>query len=325
MRMFKHFFGPMLLTLALAFSSAVQAQAPYPNKPIRFVVTISPGGAPDIAARLIGAKIAEQTGQPVVVENRTGANGNIGADYVAKAEPDGYTLLVAQDSLITINPHLYRSLPFDALKDLAPVASMVSNEFVLSINPSVPATTFKEFIDVARKANPPLNYASAGNGSQHQLAMEMLMKRAGIKLVHVPYRGGSPATAATVAGDTQVMFAGSSSAPMIAAGKLRALAVASPTRSKNFPNLPTIADTYPGYDISIWIGLFAPAGTPEPVLQRLRAEMKTALASPELQDKLNKLGGMGTMSTTPEQFKALIRSDDDKYGKVVRDVGIKLQ
>jgi tripartite-type tricarboxylate transporter receptor subunit TctC len=314
-----------LLALALPFAIPVHAQAPYPNKPIRFVVTIPPGGAPDVAARLIGAKLAEQMGQSVVVDNRTGANGNIGADSVAKAEPDGYTLLVGQDSLITVNPHLYPKLPFNSLKDLVPVASMVANEFVLSVNPSVPAKTFQEFIELARKANPPLNYASGGNGSQHQLAMELLMRRAGIKLAHIPYRGGSPATAATVAGETQVMFAGSSTAPMIAAGKLRALAVTGPTRSKAFPDLPPIADTYPGYEVSIWIGLFAPAGTPEPVLQRLRAEMKTALASPDLQAALNKAGGLSVMNSTLDEFTTVIKSDYDKYGKLVRDAGIKLE
>ena len=325
MKSLRHVFSISLLALAPAFATVAHAQASYPNKPIRFVVAIPPGGAPDIAARLIGAKIAEQTGQSVIVDNRTGANGIIGADSVAKAEPDGYTLLVAQDSLITVNPHLYAKLPFNPLKDLIPVASMASNEFVLSVNPSVPAHTFREFIEVARKANPPLNYASGGNGSQHQLAMELLMKRAGIKLAHVPYRGGSPAMAATVAGDTQVMFAGSSTAPMIAAGKLRALAVTGSKRSKDFPDLPPIADTYPGYEVSIWIGLFAPAGTPEPVLRRLRAEMKVALASPELQAKLNKAGGLGPMSTTIQEFEAVIKTDYDKYGKLVRDVGIKLE
>ena len=321
----KRFFGLWLLALVPAFGTGAQAQTPYPNKPIRFVVAIPPGGAPDVAARLVGGKIAEQMGQSVVIDNRSGANGNIGADSVAKAEPDGYTLLVAQDSLITVNPHLYARMPFNALKDLVPVASMASNEFVLSVNPSVPAHTFQEFIEVARKANPPLNYASGGNGSQHQLAMEMLMKRAGIKLAHVPYRGGSPAMAATVAGETQVMFAGSSTAQMIAAGKLRALAVTGATRSNNFPDLPPIAQFYPGYEVSIWIGLFAPAGTPEPVLQRLRAEMKTALASPELQAKLNKAGGLSAMSLPIEEFRALIKSDHDKYGKLVREVGIKLE
>ncbi len=325
MKISRQFICLSLIALAPAFAAAVHAQVPYPNKPIRFVVTIPPGGAPDVAARLIGAKMAEQMGQAVVIDNRTGANGNIAADSVAKAEPDGYTLLVGQDSLITVNPHLYVKLPFNSLNDLVPVASMVGNEFVLSVNPSVPAKTFQEFIELARNANPPLNYASGGNGSQHQLAMELLMRRAGIKLAHIPYRGGTPATAATVAGETQVMFAGSSTAPMIAAGKLRALAVTGKTRSKAFPDLPPIADTYPGYEVSIWIGLFAPAGTPEPVLQRLRTEMKTALASPELQAQLNKAGGLSAASMSIEDFTALIKSDYDKYGKLVRDAGIKLE
>jgi tripartite-type tricarboxylate transporter receptor subunit TctC len=324
MKTLRQFLGLWLMAIGPAFIGAVQAQAPYPSKPIRFVVTIPPGGAPDIAARLIGGRLAEQMGQPVVIDNRTGANGNIGADSVAKADPDGYTLLVAQDSLITVNPHLYAKLPFNSMKDLVPVASMVSNEFVLSVNPSLPVKTFQEFIELARKANPPLNYASGGNGSQHQLAMELLMRRAAIKLAHIPYRGGTPATAATVAGETQVMFAGSSTAPMIAAGKLRALAVTGSTRSKSFPDLPPIADTYPGYEVSIWIGLFAPAGTPETVLQRLRAEMKIVLTSPELQAQLNKAGGLSATSTSIEDFSALIKSDYDKYGKLVRDAGIKL-
>ncbi|MEO7242069.1 MAG: tripartite tricarboxylate transporter substrate binding protein [Variovorax sp.] len=323
---FQHLFvGAAVVITAVAGNFANAQTASYPTKAIRWVVPIPPGGAPDVVARLIGAKFSEQIGQPVVVDNRTGANGNIAADLVAKADPDGYTLLIGQDSLITVNPHLYAKMPFDALKDLVPVASLASNEFVLSVNPSVPAKTFKEFIDYARKADPPLNFASGGNGSQHQLAMEMLMQRADIKLTHIPYRGGTPATVATVAGDTQVMFAGSSTAPQIAAGKLRALAVTGATHSKNFPDLPPIADIYPGYEVSIWIGLFAPAGTPDAVLQKLRAEIKVALASPELQAKLSKAGGLSAMSTTPEAFKALIQSDYYKYGKLVRDVGIKLE
>ena len=258
------------------------AWAQYPAKPIRIIVPIPPGGAPDVTARVVGAKLAEQMGQSVVIENRAGSNGNIAGDLVAKSAPDGYTLLLGQDSLIAVNPHLYGKMPFDTLKDLVPVASLSSNEFVLSVNPSVPVKTFAEFIDYARRANPPLAYASGGNGSQHHLAMEMLKQRSGINVTHIPFKGGAPATMATVAGDTLVMFAGSSTAPQIHAGKLRALAVTGARRSNAFPDLPPIADFYPGYEVSIWLGLFAPAGTPEPVLERLRAEVKEALASPEV-------------------------------------------
>ncbi len=325
MKTLKQILGLSLLALAPTLGTAVHAQAPYPNRAIRFVVPLAPGGAVDIVTRLIGAKISEQIGQSVVADNRTGASGNIGAALVAKADPDGYTLLVTGDFVITINPHLYAKMPFNALKDLVPVATMTSNELMLAVNPSVPAKTLQEFIEYARKANPPLAYASIGHGSGHHLAMEMLMKRAGINLTHIPYRGGAPAMVATVAGDTQVMFGGASIAPQITAGKLRALAVTGTTRSMNYPDLPPIADFYPGYEVTNWIGLFAPAGTPEPVLQRLRAEMKVALVSPELQAKINKAGGMNVMSTTVEAFSALIKSDYDKYGKLVRDLGITLE
>jgi tripartite-type tricarboxylate transporter receptor subunit TctC len=315
----------LAFALALPCAGGAALAADFPTKAIKIVVPYAPGGGADAVARIVARRVSDNTGYHFVVENKGGAGAILGTEQVAKAEPDGYTLLVGQDSLITVNPHLYPKLPFNSLKDLVPVASMVANEFVLSVNPSVPAKTFQEFIELARKANPPLNYASGGNGSQHQLAMELLMRRAGIKLAHIPYRGGSPATAATVAGETQVMFAGSSTAPMIAAGKLRALAVTGPTRSKAFPDLPPIADTYPGYEVSIWIGLFAPAGTPEPVLQRLRAEMKTALASPDLQAALNKAGGLSVMNSTLDEFTTVIKSDYDKYGKLVRDAGIKLE
>jgi tripartite-type tricarboxylate transporter receptor subunit TctC len=310
--------------IAILATFAALASAQYPSKPIHLVVPIPPGGAPDVAARVVGARLAQQMGQAVAIENRTGSNGNIAGDSVAKAAPDGYTLLLAQDSLIVVNPHIYANMPFDTLKDLVPVASVALNDFVLSINPSVPAKTFAQFIEYAKKADPPLAYASAGNGSQHHLAMELLRQRAGISLIHVPYRGGAPATIATIAGDTQVMFAGSSTLPQIHAGKLRALAVAGTRRSSEFPDLPLIADFYPGYEVTIWLGLFAPAGTPEPVLKRLRAEVKSALASPEVRAQLKSAGGMSAFDTSPEDFAALVRRDYDKYGKIVRDLRIKV-
>ena len=310
--------------LALLAMLAGLAGAQYPTKPLRIVVPIPPGGAPDVAARIIGEALARQVGQAVVIDNRTGSNGNIAGDGVAKAAPDGYTLLLAQDSLITVNPHIYGKMLFDTLKDLVPVASVALNEFVLSVNPSVPARTFAQFIEFARKANPPLAYASAGNGSQHHLAMEMLQQRAGITLNHIPYRGGAPATIATIAGDTQVMFAGSSTLPQINAGKLRALAAAGMHRSREFPDLPLIADSYPGYEVTIWLGLFAPAGTPEPVLKRLRAEVKGALASADVKAKLKSAGGMSAFDSTAEEFAALVRRDYDRYGKVVREIGVKV-
>jgi tripartite-type tricarboxylate transporter receptor subunit TctC len=299
------------------------ATAQYPARPIRIVVTIPPGGAPDITARLVGQKVSESIGQPVVVENRPGANGNTAADLVAKSPADGYTLLLAADSLIAVNPHLYARMPIDTLKDLAPVASLVANQFVLSVNPSLPVKSFQEFVDYARKANPPLNYASGGNGSQHQLTMEMLKARAGINLVHVPYRGGAPATTATMAGEVAAMFAGTSTAPQIKAGRLRALAVSGTKRSTAFPELPTIAEFYPGFENSIWLGLFGPAGMPREVLEKLRIEIRKALELPEIREKLHAAGGLEPLVTTPEEFAALIRRDYDRFGKLIKEVGIK--
>jgi len=307
--------------LGLAFSVAALAQ--YPQRPIKIVVTIPPGGAPDIAARIVGQKLAEGFGQPVVIENRPGANGNTAAGEVARAAPDGYTLILAADSLVAINPHLYSKMPLDTLKDLAPVASLVSNQFVLSVNPALPVKTLAEFVELARKASPPLHYASGGNGSQHQLTMEMLKRRAGFEMVHVPYRGGAPATTATVAGEVAAMFAGTSTAPQIKAGRLRALAVAGAKRSFAFPELPTIAESYPGFENSIWLGLFGPAGMADEVLSRLRAEIHRILLSPETKEKLNNAGSLEPLITTPEEFAALIRRDYEKYGKVIRDVGVK--
>jgi len=311
----------VLFVLAAAFSAAVSGQ--YPARTIKIVVTIPPGGAPDIAARVVGQKLSESFGQPVVIENRPGANGNTAAGEVARAPADGYTLLLGADSLITINPHLYARMPLDTLKDLAPVATLVSNQFVLSVNPSLPVKSFSEFIEFARKSNPPLHYASGGNGSQHQLTMELLKARAGINLVHVPYRGGAPATTATMAGEVAAMFAGTSTAPQIKAGRLRALATSGSRRSSAFPELPTIAEFYPGFENSIWLGLFGPAGLPEEVLNRLRSETKRALELPEVRDRLHTAGGLEPLVTSPEQFAALIRRDYERFGKLIRQVGIK--
>jgi tripartite-type tricarboxylate transporter receptor subunit TctC len=313
-----------IVSVALAALFAAPALAQYPARPVRMIVSIPPGGAPDIAARVLGQKLSESIGQQVVVDNRPGSNGNIAAEIVAKSAPDGYTLGLFADSLITINPHIYAKMPVDTLKDLAPLASVAANQFVLSVNPALPVRTFKEFVEHARKANPPLAYASGGNGSQHQMCMEMLKQRAGINLIHVPFKGGTPATIATVGGETMAMFSGSSSAPQIKAGKLRGLAVSGKRRSAAFPELPTIGEFYPGYEVTIWLGLFAPASTPPAVLDRLRAEVGKAMAQPDLKEKLMVAGGLDAFATTPGEFAALIRRDYDKYGRVVRQVGVKV-
>src|SRR5712671_5497472 len=298
------------------------AFAQFPSRPIKILVTIPPGGAPDIVARVVAEKMTPSLGQPVIIENKPGANGNAAAAEVARAPADGHTLLLAADSLITINPHLYAKM-IDTLKELTPVSSLVSNQFVLSINPALPPKTFPEFIEFARKSNPPLPYASGGQGSQHQLTMEMLKARAGIELLHVPYKGGTPATTATIAGETAAVFSGTSSAPLIRAGKLRALAVAGAKRSPTFPDLPTIGEFYPGFENSIWLGLFGPAGMPEDVLGRLRTEVHRALEAPDVKQRLVGAGSLETLLLSPQDFNALIHRDYERFGKLIRDIGIK--
>jgi tripartite-type tricarboxylate transporter receptor subunit TctC len=311
----------VLFILLSLLTSAAAAQ--FPSRAITIIVPIPPGGAPDIAARVVAQKLSDSLGQPVVVENRAGANGNIANELVAKAPADGHTLGLLADSQITINPHLYK-MPIDTLRDLTPVIPVAVNQFVLTVNPSLPVRTFPEFVEFARKANPPLAYASGGNGSQHHLTMEMLKLRAGINMLHVPYKGGAPAATATVAGDTAAMWSGSSNAPQIKAGRLRPLAVSGAKRSEQYPELPTIAEFYPGFENSIWLGLFGPAGIPEATLAKLRAELRKILESADVKQKLNAAGGLDPYVASPEEFDALIRRDYAKYAKVVKDIGIKL-
>ncbi|MBI2317409.1 MAG: tripartite tricarboxylate transporter substrate binding protein, partial [Betaproteobacteria bacterium] len=257
--MVKHIRHIALLTAIAAGGALAQSS----NQPVRIVVPITAGSGPDLVARIIAPRLAELLARPVVVENRVGANGNIAGQFVAQSVPDGHTLLLAGDSVIVINRQVYKKMPFDPLKDLAPVTSVTSNEFVLSVNPSVPARTLPEFVEFARRAGRPLAYASSGNGSQHHLLMEMLKARAGIDLLHVAYKGGAAAVAATVAGDTLVTFSGgASTAPHVRAGRLRALAASGVRRSEAYPEVPTVGEFFPGYEGVVWTGLFAPAATP---------------------------------------------------------------
>jgi tripartite-type tricarboxylate transporter receptor subunit TctC len=313
----------VVLAFATLFAAPAAAQAPYPSRPIKLLVPIPPGGAPDTSARLVAQFLQETRGWSVVIENRTGANGNIAAAEAAKAAPDGYTLLLGADSGITINPHVYSRLSFDPLKDLVPVTTIATNQFMLSVNPEVPVKTFQDFIDYARKTKPPIPYASGGNGSQHQLMMEMLKQRAGIDLLHVPFRGAAPATQATVAGDTKVLFSGAASAPLILGGQLRAIATSGKKRSKRFPDLPNIGEFYSGYAIDIWLGLFAPANTPEPVVATLRDAVHKLMSRADFAEKLNISGSLEPLILSPADFNHLIHDDYEKYGKIVRELGIK--
>jgi tripartite-type tricarboxylate transporter receptor subunit TctC len=310
--------------LAAVLGGEAAAQQ-FPTRPIKVLVSIPPGGAPDLAARLLAQRLTETIGQAVYVENRPGANGNLAGEALANAPPDGYTLMLAGDSMVVINPHIYAKMPFDTLKDIVPVSSIASNQFFISINPKLPVNTLPEFVEYARKANPPLFYASGGNGSQHQLGMEMFKQRAGINLVHVPYRGGGPAGTATVAGETAIVLAGASSAGLLKGGQLRGLATTGRRRSPLFPEMPMVGDFYPGYDVTIWLGLFAPAGTPEPIITLLRDQVQKALNDPELMKKLNVTGALDPLVLPPAEFNELIRRDHEKYGKVAREVGVRIE
>jgi tripartite-type tricarboxylate transporter receptor subunit TctC len=312
-----------ILVTALGLAGAALGQQ-FPNKPIKLVVIIGPGGAPDVVARVIQAPLAERLGQPVIVENRAGANGNIAGEYVARAAPDGYTLLAGADSVFVINPHVYAKMTFDPLKDLAPVATTVITQLMLSVNPSLPVKDFKEFLAYARSANPPLNYASGGNGSQHHLSTEMLKERAGLNLVHVPFKSGSPAVAAAVAGEVPIVMAGTSAGPLVKSGKLRAIAVTGSNRLGMLPDVPTIGEFFPGYEVNNWLGIWAPAGTPAPVIARLRTAINEALALPEVKERISGVGGAQPWITTPEEFAAALRRDYEKYGKLVKAIGVKI-
>jgi tripartite-type tricarboxylate transporter receptor subunit TctC len=313
---------PVIVALLLAVIGAAAA-AQYPIRPVRLLVPNPPGGATDTLARVIGPKLSEALGQPIVVDNRAGSNGNLATEATARAAPDGHTLMLAADGQIVISPHLYRKLTFDTLKDLVPVASLVSTQMLLAVHPSLPVKSLQEFVEHARRANPPLAYASIGNGSQHHLAMEMLKSRAGINLLHVPYKGGGPATIALFAGEVSLMFGGNSVAPHIRAGKLRALALAG-KRNAAYPGLPTLSESYPGLEVNPWLGLFAPAGLPAPVLKRLRGETARLLADSDVRERVRSIGGLDPLATTPEAFAALIRADYVKYGEAVPSSGASI-
>ena len=314
----------MFVVVAAALSVAPAAAENYPTRPIRLYVAFPPGGAADIVARLVAQPLSARLGQPVVVENKPGSGGNIAGELIAHVAPDGYSLLIGPDNLFTINPHLFNKMSFDPLKDIVPVATVQSNALVLAINTKVPANDFKEFIALAKRSDPPLFYASIGNGSMHHIAMEMLKQEAGIKLTHVPYRGGGPAGVAVLAGDVAGMFGGGSLFPMITSGQLRGLAVSSRKRSTELRELPSISEFYPNYEATIWQGLFAPAGTSRDVIDKVREEVSAILESRDFADKLTKTGSGEPYITSLDEFKARIHRDFERYGQIVRAAGVQV-
>ena len=307
-----------VLLAALAASHLAQAQN-YPAKPVRLVIPWPAGGLTDVAGRIVFQKISENVGQQFVVDNRGGANGIIGADLVAKAPPDGYTIMVHSTSHVS-NPHVYKQLPYDTLKDFVGVGLIVAQTGLLVVHASLPVKSVKELIALARARPDQLLYASSGNGSFSHLAVAMLTSMTGTKMVHVPYKGGGPATTALVSGETQIQ-AGSPAAvlPHISSKRLRLLAVTSDVRLPQFRDTPTVAEAgVPGYEFRAWVGVFAPAGTPKAIVDRLNAEIKKALESPDI-----KLDAFEPWYMTPEQTAVRIKSDYDKYGRLIKLVGIK--
>jgi len=309
----------------LLFAAAASAQA-YPVKPIRLIVPFAAGGGNDNVARLVGKRLADGLGQPVIVDNRPGAGGVVGAELAAKAASDGYTLFLGGVGSHAINPNLHERLPYDPIRDFAPVALLAQAPLILVVHPSVPAGGFSEFVAYAR-ANPGrLNYASNGNGSSSQLAAVMFDSMAGVDMVHVPYKGLAPALADLLAGEVQVMFSSVVAIlPHIKAGKLRGLAVTGAKRLPSMPELPTIAEAgFPGYEASSWYGILAPAGTPRDIVMKLNAELGKALEQAEVRNSLL-AEGAEPAGGTPERFAAHIRGEKERLGKLIRDAKIRLE
>jgi tripartite-type tricarboxylate transporter receptor subunit TctC len=306
-----------------AVSRFAWAQA-YPSHPVRIIVGFAPGGAIDIMTRLIGQWLSERCGQPFIIENRPGASGNVATEAVANALPDGYTLLAAT-SVNTVNATLFDKLNFDFIRDIAPVASIHREPLVIEVNPSVPVTTVAEFITLA-KANPGrINMASAGIGSANHIAGELFKMMTGVSLVHVPYRGAGPALVDLLGGQVQVLFATvSSSIEYVRAGKLRALAVTTTTRSEALPHIPTVSDFVPGYETSFWTGVGAPKNTPAEIVDKLNKEINAALADPKIKARLADLGGI-PMPMRPAEFGRFVADEVEKGAKVVKFAGLKAE
>lgn len=312
------------LLLAALFLSASALAQPYPSKPVRIIVNFPAGGVADVYARIIGAKVQEAWGQPVVIENRTGAGGNIGAEAVAKSPPDGYTLNMSAIGPHAVNVSLFSRLPYDPVKDFAAVALVLEAEGLLVVHPSVPANSVGELVAYAR-ANPgKLTFASAGTGTASHLAGELFKTMAKVDMTHVPYKGNVPAITDLLAGQTSLLFATMPTVlPHAKAGKLRALATIGAERSRAAPELPTVAETLPGFEVNNWIGLFAPAGTPAAIVQRWNAEVMRIMQLGEIQARLP-VEGARFAPNSPEQFAQFVKSEIAKWASVVKASGARV-
>jgi tripartite-type tricarboxylate transporter receptor subunit TctC len=309
--------------VALSGAGVAGAQS-YPAKPVRLIVPFAPGGATDILARLIGQKLTEAWGQQVVVENRPGGGTVIGTDLVAKAAPDGYTLLMVSTSTVTA-PTLMSKLPYDTLRDLAPVIQLVASPNVLAVHPSLPAKSVQQLIALARMRPGQVAFGSGGNGTSTHLGGEILRLMAKVSMVHVPYKGAAPSTVAVLSGEVAWQFSAIlSTVPYLKAGRLRALAVSSLERSPVLPEVPPVADTLPGFEASPWTGVAAPAGTARDFVVRLNQDIARALNAPDARGRLAR-DGNNVVAAPVDQFDVFFRAQIDKWGKVIRDAGIRLQ
>lgn len=313
------------MVVALGMPSLAPAQT-YPERSIRFVVPFPPGGSTDFIARILAARLPAALGQSIVIDNRGGAGGNIGNDIVAKAAPDGYTLLVTADGTITINPSVYSKLPYNAIRDLLAITQLINYAYVVVLHPSVPAASVKELIQLAKAQSGKLRYAHAGVGTGPQLAVELFKMQVGADIISVPYKGGGPALIAVVGNEAQLSFATPpSSLPYVKNGRLKAIAVTSAKRSAALPDLPTISEAgVAGYDVDGWVGLFAPAKTPGRIVERLYAEVVKVLRVPEVKE-LVLAGGSETSGISPEETRAKVRTETAMWAKVVKTTGITIE
>jgi tripartite-type tricarboxylate transporter receptor subunit TctC len=309
---------------ALSVVPAIAVAQQYPVKPVRVVIPWPPGGSNDVVGRIVTQKLSETMGQQFIVDNRGGASGMIGAESVAKSPPDGYTLMIHSATHVS-NPHLYGKVPYDTLKDFVAVAPLSVQIGMLVVHPALPAKSVKEFIALAKSKPGQLTYSSSGNGSFVHLSMALFGEMAGIKMVHVPYKGGGPAAISIASGETQAQMGTVGSViQQVKQNRVRALAVTSDKRVAVFPNLPTIAEAgVPGYEFTAWIGTFAPAGTPKPIVDRLNTEINKVLRSPDVAQNLTSQT-LEPLIMTPEQFAKRVRSDYDKYERVVKATGAKI-
>src|SRR5256885_6830066 len=314
----------VVFALAAAWLPAAWCQS-FPSKPVRVIVTFPPGGTPDIYGRVMSAELQKIWNQSVVVENRTGAGGTIGTDYAAKSAPDGYTLLFAADASITIAPHLYSKLPYDPVRDLAPIVNVAAGPFVLMANPAFVPNSVKELIALVQTQPGKVSYASSGAGGQQHLAMEYIRTMAGsMDMIHVPYQGFGQGIADVLANQVPLIFGGiTASIQLTKSGKLKALAVTGPQRAKALPNVPAVAATPPGFGISAWDGFLAPAGTPPEIVKKIHDDSVAVIKRPDFLERLDR-DGIEPVGNPPEEFAGQIKNDFARWGKIVKAAGAKL-